>query len=189
MADGLRSRALLGRHRPVRRFSRDDGRSWTAQGLPPGRVQRDRFECVLRAGRPRGTSLRRAGGRGHALPAGALLPHAGVLFRPPARIRPRANALGANVGDSFYSPPMNQLLETIEIETGPDPAAALIWMHGLGADGNGFAPIVPELGLGNLPAVRFIFPHAPMQPVTLNNGQVMRAWYDVSFGDLEGRSR
>ena len=84
---------------------------------------------------------------------------------------------------------MSDLLETIDIETRPDPAAAVIWMHGLGADGNDFAPIVPELALGNLPAVRFIFPHAPMQPVTLNNGQVMRAWYDVSFGDLEGRSR
>jgi phospholipase/carboxylesterase len=84
---------------------------------------------------------------------------------------------------------MSNLLETIEIETAPNPAAAVIWMHGLGADGNDFAPIVPELALGSLPAVRFIFPHAPMQPVTLNNGQVMRAWYDVSFGDLEGRSR
>ena len=81
------------------------------------------------------------------------------------------------------------MLETIEIETAPNPAAAVIWMHGLGADGNDFAPIVPELALGALPPVRFIFPHAPMQPVTLNNGQVMRAWYDVSFGDLEGRSR
>jgi len=84
---------------------------------------------------------------------------------------------------------MSDLLETIDIETRPHPAAAVIWMHGLGADGNDFAPIVPELALGSLPAVRFIFPHAPMQPVTLNNGQVMRAWYDVSFGDLEGRSR
>jgi len=84
---------------------------------------------------------------------------------------------------------MSDLLESIEIETAPNPAAAVIWMHGLGADGNDFAPIVPELALGSLPAVRFIFPHAPMRPVTLNNGQVMRAWYDVSFGDLEGRSR
>ncbi len=84
---------------------------------------------------------------------------------------------------------MSDLLETIEIESAPNPAAAVIWMHGLGADGNDFAPIVPELALGSLPAIRFIFPHAPMQPVTLNNGQVMRAWYDVSFGDLEGRSR
>ena len=84
---------------------------------------------------------------------------------------------------------MNDLLDTIEIETAPDPAAAVIWMHGLGADGNDFAPIVPELKLDTAPAIRFIFPHAPMQPVTINNGCVMRAWYDVSLGDLEGKSR
>jgi phospholipase/carboxylesterase len=84
---------------------------------------------------------------------------------------------------------MNKPLEAIEIETAPNPAAAIIWMHGLGADGNDFAPIVPELDLRELPGVRFIFPHAPMRPVTINNGAVMRAWYDVSFGDLEGNSR
>ena len=81
---------------------------------------------------------------------------------------------------------MNDLLEAVEIETAPNPAAAVIWMHGLGADGNDFAPIVPELELGGLPAIRFLFPHAPMQPVTINNGYVMRAWYDVTYGDLEG---
>ncbi len=84
---------------------------------------------------------------------------------------------------------MSDLLEAIEIETAPNPSAAIIWMHGLGADGNDFAPIAPELDLGELPGVRFIFPHAPMRPVTINNGHVMRAWYDVSFGDLEGKSR
>jgi phospholipase/carboxylesterase len=84
---------------------------------------------------------------------------------------------------------MSELLETIEIETAPKPAAAVIWMHGLGADGNDFATIVPELGLGDLPGIRFIFPHAPMMPVTINNGCVMRAWYDVTYGDLEGTSR
>lgn len=81
------------------------------------------------------------------------------------------------------------LLETVEMETGPSPAAAVIWMHGLGADGNDFAPIVPELNMDETPAVRFVFPHAPMQPVTINNGYVMRAWYDISFGDLEGNTR
>ena len=81
------------------------------------------------------------------------------------------------------------LLETIEIETGDKPAAAVIWMHGLGADGNDFVPIVEELDLGKAPAIRFVFPHAPMQPVTINNGYVMRAWYDVKWGDLEGKSR
>jgi phospholipase/carboxylesterase len=82
-----------------------------------------------------------------------------------------------------------QLLETIEIETGDKPAAAVIWMHGLGADGNDFVPIVQELELGGAPAIRFVFPHAPMQPVSINNGYVMRAWYDVKWGDLEGRSK
>ena len=84
---------------------------------------------------------------------------------------------------------MTALLETLEIETAPRPAAAVIWMHGLGADGNDFAPIVPELDLRGLAGVRFVFPHAPMQPVTINNGYVMRAWYDVTMDDLEGRSR
>lgn len=81
------------------------------------------------------------------------------------------------------------MLETIELETGANPTATVIWMHGLGADGNDFVPVVPELRLGADPAVRFVFPHAPMQPVTINNGYVMRAWYDVSQGDLEGNSR
>jgi len=84
---------------------------------------------------------------------------------------------------------MEKLLETIEIETGKNPSAAVIWMHGLGADANDFVPIVSELGLDGAPAVRFVFPNAPMRPVTINNGYVMRAWYDVSFGDLEGKSR
>jgi len=84
---------------------------------------------------------------------------------------------------------MSEYLETIEIETAPNPTATVIWMHGLGADGNDFAPMVPELRLGSAPAIRFVFPHAPMIPVTINNGYVMRAWYDVSYGDLEGKSR
>jgi phospholipase/carboxylesterase len=84
---------------------------------------------------------------------------------------------------------MSDLLETIEIETAPNPTASVIWMHGLGADGNDFAPVVPELGLGDLLGIRFIFPHAPMMPVTINNGLMMRAWYDVTYEDLEGRSR
>ena len=83
----------------------------------------------------------------------------------------------------------NKLLETIEVETGAKPAASVIWMHGLGADGNDFVPVVQELALDDAPAIRFIFPHAPMQPVTINNGYVMRAWYDVKWGDLEGRSK
>src|SRR6266849_4969382 len=71
------------------------------------------------------------------------------------------------------------LLETIEIETAPSPRASIIWLHGLGADGHDFVPIVPELELPKTLAVRFVFPHAPMRAVTINGGAVMRAWYDV----------
>jgi phospholipase/carboxylesterase len=81
---------------------------------------------------------------------------------------------------------MSELLESIELQTGPHPDAAVIWMHGLGADGSDFVPIVPELGL--LPrAVRFVFPHAPMQPVTINAGYVMRAWYDIKALAIDRR--
>ncbi len=79
---------------------------------------------------------------------------------------------------------MNPLLESIEIETGANPQQAVIWLHGLGADGHDFAPIVPELGLQNAPAIRFIFPHAPIQPVTINGGMAMRSWYDIYVADL-----
>jgi len=74
---------------------------------------------------------------------------------------------------------MTQLLETIEIETGSRPDAAVIWLHGLGADGHDFEPIVPELRLPQRLSIRFIFPHAPVRPVTLNQGMRMRAWYDI----------
>ncbi len=74
---------------------------------------------------------------------------------------------------------MSELLDALEIETAPKPEAAVIWMHGLGADGHDFEPIVPELDLPARPAVRFVFPHAPLRPVTINQGHVMRAWYDV----------
>jgi phospholipase/carboxylesterase len=72
------------------------------------------------------------------------------------------------------------LLEAIEVETAPGPRAAVIWMHGLGADGHDFEPIVPELGVPRIFPVRFVFPHAPMRPVTINAGMIMRAWYDVA---------
>lgn len=74
---------------------------------------------------------------------------------------------------------MAQGLEVIEIETGPAPQAAVIWLHGLGADGHDFEPIVPELRLPATRPVRFIFPHAPQRPVTINGGMRMRAWYDI----------
>lgn len=69
--------------------------------------------------------------------------------------------------------------DAVEIETGRDPSAAIIWLHGLGADGHDFEPIVPELVRPAERALRFIFPHAPVRPVTLNNGYPMRAWYDI----------
>lgn len=71
------------------------------------------------------------------------------------------------------------MLETLETETGPNPSASVIWLHGLGADGNDFAPIVPELRLPGR-AIRFVFPNAPQIPVTINGGMVMPAWYDIS---------
>ena len=73
--------------------------------------------------------------------------------------------------------PLDPVLESIEIATGPAPQLAVIWLHGLGADGHDFEPIVPELGL-RVP-VRFVFPHAPVRPVTINGGMAMRAWYDI----------
>ena len=74
---------------------------------------------------------------------------------------------------------MIQLPETLELETGARPDAAVIWLHGLGADGHDFEPVVPMLGLPAGLAVRFVFPHAPVRPVTINMGMVMRAWYDI----------
>ena len=72
-------------------------------------------------------------------------------------------------------------MDALQIETGPEPRAAIIWLHGLGADGHDFEPIVPELSLGQ--PVRFVFPHAPIRSVTINQGIRMRAWYDIlQFG-------
>ncbi len=82
---------------------------------------------------------------------------------------------------------MTQLLENIEIETAPNPTVAIIWMHGLGADGNDFVPLVRELDLTGLPGIRFVFPHANTMPVTINGGYVMRAWYDIMGTDLVRR--
>jgi phospholipase/carboxylesterase len=83
---------------------------------------------------------------------------------------------------------MSDLLPAIELETAPGPSASVIWLHGLGADGNDFVPIVPELGLPPAPAVRFLFPHAPVRAVTINNGMRMRAWYDIAAADLNNRA-
>ena len=74
-------------------------------------------------------------------------------------------------------------LETIVKQTGNNPKLVIIWMHGLGADGNDFAPVVPQFNIPNLP-IKFIFPHAPKIPVTINGGMVMRAWYDITMMDI-----
>jgi phospholipase/carboxylesterase len=78
-------------------------------------------------------------------------------------------------------------LETVELETAPNPRHAILWLHGLGADGNDFAPIVPELVDRTWPPLRFVFPHAPVRPVTINGGMRMRAWYDISGAQIADR--
>ncbi|EON92556.1 esterase [Marinobacter lipolyticus SM19] len=78
-----------------------------------------------------------------------------------------------------------QELEYIELETIPNPTASVIWLHGLGASGHDFEPVVPELGLPAGAAVRFLFPHAPVMPVTINGGMSMPAWYDIKAMDID----
>jgi phospholipase/carboxylesterase len=75
-------------------------------------------------------------------------------------------------------------LEVIELETAPNPSASIIVLHGLGADGNDFVSIAQELDLRAIGAVRFVFPHGPTRPVTINGGYVMRAWYDIFGSEL-----
>ncbi len=82
----------------------------------------------------------------------------------------------------------HELLETVEQETGAAPAWSILWLHGLGADGHDFAPIVPELVRADWPALRFVFPHAPVRAVTINNGVRMRAWYDIAGMDFATRA-
>jgi phospholipase/carboxylesterase len=80
------------------------------------------------------------------------------------------------------------LPETIEHATGDDPRWSVLWLHGLGADGSDFVPIVPELLRPGWPALRFVFPHAPVRAVTINGGMPMRAWYDIRDMDLSNRA-
>jgi len=81
----------------------------------------------------------------------------------------------------------NTTLPCVEIETASQPTAAVVWLHGLGADGNDFAGLVPELDLEGCPPIRFVFPHAPSMPITINGGYVMPAWYDITGVDLVSR--
>jgi phospholipase/carboxylesterase len=76
--------------------------------------------------------------------------------------------------------------QTVEVETGAEPSASVIWLHGLGADGHDFEPIVPELRMPDTLPLRFVFPHAPVRPVTINGGMAMRAWYDIISFDRGG---
>ena len=80
------------------------------------------------------------------------------------------------------------LPECVEVSTGTDPVGSVIWLHGLGADGHDFEPIVPELHLPTSIPLRFVFPHAPVRPVTINGGMAMRAWYDIVSLDASGRA-
>src|SRR3569832_1617460 len=79
------------------------------------------------------------------------------------------------------------MLDTIDLETAPQPRTAIIVLHGLGADGNDFVPFAEEIDLSSIGPVRWVFPHAPVMPVTINGGYRMRAWYDVVAGDLRQR--
>ena len=79
---------------------------------------------------------------------------------------------------------VNSKIECVVVETGPQPTGCVVWLHGLGADGYDFVPIVKELEQMGLPNTRFVFPHAPKIPVSINGGYVMRAWYDIKNVDL-----
>ncbi|MDF2177965.1 alpha/beta hydrolase fold domain-containing protein [Aliiglaciecola sp. CAU 1673] len=83
---------------------------------------------------------------------------------------------------------MSTALPYVEVNPSLTPDAVVIWLHGLGDSGNGFAPIVPQLRLPASMAVRFVFPHAPVRPVTINNGMQMRAWYDIKSLDFNNRA-
>src|SRR5690606_37600471 len=114
----------------------------------------------------------------------------GLPGQPAAAARRQRHALGRARSGYAPLPPSATapMLETIERETGPAPRWAILWLHGLGADGHDFAPIVPELLRPGWPPIRFVFPHAPVRAVTINNGVPMRAWYDLKNLDLDQRA-
>ena len=82
---------------------------------------------------------------------------------------------------------MTDVLQTVEGQTGPEPTWSVLWLHGLGADGNDFVPVARQLVRPGWPALRFVFPHAPVRPVTINGGTPMRAWYDIAGMDFTSR--
>jgi phospholipase/carboxylesterase len=85
------------------------------------------------------------------------------------------------------SPGAGAELECVELQTHPNPDASIVWLHGLGADGFDFVPLVRELQALGAPPARYVFPHAPMRPVTINGGYVMRAWYDILGAQIDQR--
>ena len=190
---GLGDRHRAGTHSPLDRalLPRRYGT------LPRNRGDRTRpGHCQARPGAASGEAGNRLRTRpGQHLPRGVPEPPGA-----PHRSRRRRHATprhrpDESVSHEVESTPHHQrlimpadLLPAIELETRPNPDAAVIWMHGLGADGNDFVPIVGELELPEKSAIRFIFPHAPMRPVTINGGAVMRAWYDILSLGGTGRS-
>jgi phospholipase/carboxylesterase len=99
-----------------------------------------------------------------------------------------ASSIGRLLPSRFiFRSALRMTLPTVDHETAANPTHSVIWLHGLGADGHDFAPIVPQLVAPGWPALRFVFPHAPVRPVTINNGMSMRAWYDIAAFDLNAR--
>src|SRR6185312_10534299 len=188
----LPPRAHDGRHRPgaARRHAGGDARG---RGEGDARVRRAdaRGEPEIRAdGHPLAPGRRDPQAGAHPQPAGPAQGDQGdarrrlcrrALLRRSDRRALHRDERGRDQGvpaevrawEKTVSP------ERIEVETGAKPVGTVIWLHGLGADGHDFEPIVPELGLPAAKPLRFIFPHAPMRPVTINMGMRMRAWYDI----------
>ncbi len=104
---------------------------------------------------------------------------------PGARSWPGSSEREASARIEVMDP---ELLACIELETGAHPDAAVIWLHGLGADGSDFVPVAEELRLPPSLSIRFVFPHAPVRPVTINAGMPMRAWYDIYAANLSERA-
>jgi phospholipase/carboxylesterase len=99
----------------------------------------------------------------------------------------RRSGLERRKNQASKESPESNLLDYVELNPDEDPVASIIWLHGLGADGHDFESLVPELRLPNSLPIRFVFPHAPERPVTINAGMVMRAWFDIlTLDDLEG---
>src|SRR5690242_9388326 len=153
-------------------------RWWSSRAMPRwcaptnGSTTSPRASCPSATASTRRTSARWSRRRARPEPA-----------RPgPHRAAAAMLAALCRMGETGRFPPLvprMNLLSSVEHETGPDPRYSVIWLHGLGADGNDFAPIVPELVDAAWPALRFVFPHAPVQPVSINGGVPMRAWYDI----------